>query len=150
MSSRETPDESGVAPSGATGVAETEPAEPPTIATALARLEMPLVDAMETQRSIRRLLPDPVDDRLVLRLLELATKAPTGSNSQNWEFVIVKDVKTKARLQRRYRQAWRFYGRAGRILRKGDEAAQRSMRAVEWQIEHFTEIPVLIVACLRG
>jgi hypothetical protein len=35
-------------------------------------LSMPLEEAMLTQRSIRRLTPDPVDDALVLRLIELA------------------------------------------------------------------------------
>ena len=46
-------------------------------------LRMPLEEAMETQRAIRRLKPDPVEDALILRLLELALKAPTGSNAQN-------------------------------------------------------------------
>jgi nitroreductase len=46
-------------------------------------LDMPLAEAMSTQRAIRRLKTDPVDDALVLRLIELALKAPTGSNSQD-------------------------------------------------------------------
>jgi nitroreductase len=52
---------------------------------------MPLDEAMRTQRAIRILKPDPVDDVPVLRLIELALKAPSGSNQQNWEFVIVKN-----------------------------------------------------------
>jgi nitroreductase len=36
---------------------------------------------------VRRLKPDPVDDALVLRLIELALKAPSGSNAQNCEFI---------------------------------------------------------------
>ena len=64
-------------------------------------LGMPLQDAMSTQRAIRRLLPDPVDDAIVLRCIELALKAPTGSNGQNWEFVIVKDREVKERLAKR-------------------------------------------------
>lgn len=40
---------------------------------------------MATQRAIRRLKPDPVDDALVMKLIELAFKAPTGSNIQNGE-----------------------------------------------------------------
>src|SRR5262249_1862309 len=35
---------------------------------------MPLDEAMRTQRAIRPLKPDPVDDVLVLRLIELALK----------------------------------------------------------------------------
>ena len=64
-------------------------------------LDMPLREAMVTQRAVRRLLPDPVDDAIVLRCIELALKAPTGSNGQNWEFVVVKDREVKERLAKR-------------------------------------------------
>ena len=37
----------------------------PTTAEALARLDMPLLDAMMTQRALRRLFSDPVDDAVV-------------------------------------------------------------------------------------
>ncbi|HEY4667633.1 MAG TPA: nitroreductase family protein, partial [Anaerolineales bacterium] len=74
-----------------------------------ASLEMPLSEAMETQRAIRRLKPDPVDDALVLRLIELALRAPTGSNAQNWEFIVVKDAKVKAGLARLNRLVLQLY-----------------------------------------
>jgi nitroreductase len=113
-------------------------------------LRMPLEEAMETQRAIRRLKPDPVDDALVLRLLELALKAPTGSNAQNWEFVLVRDSAVKAQLAKRNRQAWRLYGGIGRRLARGDKKMLRLLDAVQWQADHFEEIPVLVVACLKG
>jgi nitroreductase len=47
-------------------------------------LSMPIEEVMRTQRALRRLRPDPVDDALVLRLIELALKAPTGRNAQHW------------------------------------------------------------------
>ncbi len=113
-------------------------------------LDMPLSEAMSTQRAIRRLKPDPVDDALVLRLIELATKAPTGSNAQNWEFVVVRDRHVKARLGRANRQAWSVYGRIGRLLGRNDPSTLRIIDAVQWQCDHFEEIPVIVVACLRG
>ncbi len=58
---------------------------------------MPLAEAMTTQRAVRRLKPDPVADALVLRLIELALKAPSGSNAQNWEFIVVRDPDVKAK-----------------------------------------------------
>ena len=75
---------------------------------------MPLEEAMRTQRAIRRLKPDPVDDALVLQLIELALKAPTGSNAQNWDFIVVKDRAVKERLGRLNRGAFRLYGAIGR------------------------------------
>jgi nitroreductase len=113
-------------------------------------LRMPLEEAMETQRAVRRLRPDPVDDALVLRLIELALKAPTGSNAQNWEFVVVRDPAVKARLGRQNRRAWAIYGRIGRRLARGDARMEKVLRAVQWQADHFEEAPVLVVACLRG
>jgi nitroreductase len=110
---------------------------------------MPLVQALSTQRAVRRVLPDPVAPALVTRLVELALEAPTGSNGQNWEFVAVTDEKLKARLQVQYRRSWGLYGGLGKRVRK-DEQTQRILKSVEWQVEHFHEIPVLVVACLKG
>lgn len=123
-----------------------------TLAEVEGRLEMPLRAAMETQRAVRRLLPDPVDDAVVLRCLELATRAPTGSNAQNWEFVVVKDADVKERLARQYRRAWSVYGRIARLVvrRRRDERSARILEAVQWQVDHFAEAPVIVVACLRG
>jgi nitroreductase len=117
---------------------------------AIARLDMPLLDAMMTQRAVRRVLPDPVDDAIVLKCIELALRAPTGSNGQNWEFVVVKDRRVKEKLGRRYHQGWSLYGGLARRVAAGDESMQKILRAVQWQVDHFSEIPVLVVGCLRG
>jgi nitroreductase len=113
-------------------------------------LDMPLDEAMSTQRAIRRLRPDPVDDEVVLRLIELALKAPTGGNAQNWEFVVVKDRAVKERLGRLNMQAWRVYGGIGRITMRGRPRMLRIIDAVDWQARNFADIPVVVVACMRG
>jgi nitroreductase len=114
-----------------------------------ARLAMPLSEAMLTQRAVRRVRADAVDDRIVLRCLELALEAPTASNGQNWEFVVVKDRAVKALLAAQYGRLWKLY----RVFARAPKTADRStriLRSVQWQIEHFEELPVLIVCCLRG
>jgi len=113
-------------------------------------LDMPLEEAMRTQRAIRRLKPDPVDDALLRQLLELALKAPTGSNAQNWEFIVVRDPEVKAKLARWNRRALSLYGRIGRRANRNDPKMLRLLDAVQWQSDHFEEVPVLIVACLKG
>ena len=114
------------------------------------RLSMPLDEAMTTQRAVRRVLPDPVDPDLVLHLIELSLRAPTGSNGQNWEFVVVTEADTKAALARRYRQSWAVYGRVARRVVRGNPSMQKVLDAVQWQVDHFEEIPSLVVPCLRG
>jgi nitroreductase len=113
-------------------------------------LDMPLAEAMRTQRAIRRLKPDPVDDQVLLRCIDLALRAPTGGNAQTWEWILVRDPEVKAKLARFYRQSWSIYGGLGRRLRGGDEKTRRIIDAVQWQVDHFEEIPVLVVPCLRG
>ncbi len=97
----------------------------PTVAEAFDRLDMSLVEAMMTQRAVRRVLPDPVEDAIVLKCIELGLRAPTGSNNQNWEFVVVKDRKVKAQLAARCRQAWAVYGNLARRVVGGDEPMMR-------------------------
>jgi nitroreductase len=112
--------------------------------------DMPLAEAMTTQRAIRRLKPDPVDDALLRQLIELALKAPTGSNAQNWEFVVVKDRAVIAQLAKANRRAFALYERIGRRRAGADPKWGRLLDAVRWQADHFEQIPVIVVACLRG
>jgi nitroreductase len=122
----------------------------PTAAEALARLDMPLLETLMTQRALRRVLPEPVDDAVILKCIELALRAPTGANGQNWEFIVVKDRRVKQKLARRYRQAWNvYYGGVLRRIAARDESMAKIAHAVQWQVDHFNEVPVLVVACLR-
>ena len=111
---------------------------------------MPLSEAMETQRAIRRLKPDPVDDEVVLRLIDLAIRAPTGSNAQSWEFIVVRDPKIKKGLARLNRQAWGLYCRMAQWTKRDNPRSRKILDAVQWQADHFEEIPVIVVACLKG
>src|SRR2546423_3906933 len=108
---------------------------------------MPLVEALETQRAIRRLHPDPVPDELILRMIELAEKAPNGGNEQWFSFMVVKDPAVRAGLAQLNR--WGFPGlRLYYRKRIRDDAKwARTWAAIEWQKDHFEEIPVLVVVC---
>ena len=56
----------------------------------------------------------------------------------------------KERLQVQYRRSWSLYGGAGERLRGADPQTARILRSVKWQVDNFADIPVLVVACLRG
>jgi nitroreductase len=126
-----------------------EPADPDR-STSEPSFAMPFEQVLTTQRAIRRLKSDPVDDALVLRLIELAQKAPSGGNSQNWEFLIVRDRAVKEKLGRLNRMAFRIYGGIGRRVNRDNPAMLRILDAVAWQADHFADIPVIVIACLRG
>lgn len=112
--------------------------------------QMPIADAMRTQRAVRRLRTDAVDDETILELLRLAVKAPTGSNLENWEFVVVRSPDVKHQLARLNRQAWSLYRRMARGRARGDLSQARILAAVQWQADHFEDAPVIIVPCLKG
>ena len=115
-----------------------------------AEFEMPLYEAMTTQRAIRRIKPDPVDDALVLKLIQLALKGPTAQNKQAWEFIVVKDPEVKAKLARQNRIMWTLYKPINRLKMRNNPKEQRMHRAVQWGVDHFEEVPVYVVACYRG
>ena len=110
-------------------------------------LNRPIAEMMETQRSIRRLTDRPVDQSIVRRCIELGLKAPTGSNGQNWEFIVVRDAEVKARFARQYRRAWPLYRRT---IDSSTPSNVRMIDAVQHQIDRFESIPVIVVACLAG
>src|SRR4051812_45632031 len=113
-------------------------------------LQMPLADAMRTQRAVRRLRQDPVDDETVLEILRLAVKAPTGSNAQGWEFVVVRSPDVKHQLARLNRQAYSLYRRMAKSRARGDLGQARILSAVQVQAHHLADAPVIHVACLPG
>lgn len=122
---------------------------PPTVEEALSRLDMPLAEAMRTQRAVRRLHLDPVDPKLLLALLELSLKAPTSSNSQDWCYIVVEDPEQKARLAKLYRILFNTYHplEVRKAKRAGDDQKLRQMKPGKWQAEHFDELPTFVIPC---
>jgi nitroreductase len=50
---------------------------------------MELLEAIKSRRSIRAYKPDPVSEEVLTELLEVARWAPSGTNTQPWEFFIL-------------------------------------------------------------
>ena len=70
------------------------------------RLKMPLGEALFTQRSMRKLRPDPIPDEDIRLLLEAAVKAPNGGNHQTARFLVVTDRQKIREFGELYREAW--------------------------------------------
>ena len=123
--------------------------QPPTSDEALAGLDMPMAEAMRSQRAVRRLWTDPVPHDVLLPLLELSLKAPTSSNTQDWCYLVVEDRDQKARLAQLYRRLFRLFDPVVAWLARNDERALRQMRPGQWQAEHFEDLPVFVIPCYR-
>ncbi|MBI4296413.1 MAG: nitroreductase family protein [Chloroflexi bacterium] len=50
------------------------------------------------RRSIRRFKPDPVPDEYIEQIIEVARWAPSGANTQPWDFVVVKKEELKQKI----------------------------------------------------
>ncbi len=61
-----------------------------------------IFEIINSTRAIKRLKPDPVPLELIQKALDAGTKAPSGVNTQPWQFVVVRDSETKKRVQERY------------------------------------------------
>jgi len=70
------------------------------------RLKMPLGEALFTQRSMRKLRPDPIPDEDIRLILEAAVKAPNGGNHQTARFLVVTDRQKIREFGELYREAW--------------------------------------------
>jgi len=60
---------------------------------------MEVLEAIRSRKSIRAFRPDPVPESILIKLLGVATRAPSAVNLQPWEFFVVrgkalKEVKT--------------------------------------------------------
>lgn len=60
--------------------------------------EADMLDMIRKRRSIRKYTAQAVTDEQIRKLLEAAMAAPSGSNIQPWEFVVVKDPDLKRQL----------------------------------------------------
>ena len=122
---------------------------PPEPAEALARLGMPMADAMRTQRAVRRLHLEPVSHEVLLPLLELSLKAPTSSNTQDWMYLVVEDPAQKAALAKLYRRLYNVFNPIVTRQAKGDAKELRNMAPGQWQAEHFEDLPVFVIPCYK-
>ena len=119
-------------------------------------------EMLTTTRSVRKRLDlsRPVEPELIRECLELALQAPTGGNSQGWQFMVVTDPDQRKALADVYRKGWSLYREhrmAGRANLPGPKSTPETMatlgkvlRSAIYLAEHMHEVPVLVVPCIRG
>ena len=113
--------------------------------SAESRLSMPVGEAIFTQRAIRRLKPDPIPESDLRDVLEAATRAPSGGNSQPWHFVVVRDAGLRAQFGPLYREAWWAKRRDGGIL--GLEDLPPEYKPAMGLADVIGEAPVIVLLC---
>ena len=111
-----------------------------------------LLEGLATTRAIRRIRPDPVTDEELATVLFGATRAPSGSNRQAFRFLVLRDGprarEAKSLLGRAFRAGWDAKRAQDRYETTGEGPKARTARAMQRFVDHFEEIPVVILACL--
>ena len=110
---------------------------------------------LETTRSVRRRLDlsRPVDADVVMRCLDIALQAPTGSNQQGWKWLIVTDADKKAKIGAYYKDSWYGYAKSAPRSAPGSqptEQMQRVIRSARYLADHMGEVPMMIFPCIHG
>jgi nitroreductase len=107
---------------------------------------MDAIEAMETCRAIRYLKPDPVPQALIERVIYAATRASSPGNSQGWDFVVVRDPATKARLGPVLRERMLPMVRS---MPSAPGMVQRMLGGAQHLLESFERVPAWIFVCGR-
>ncbi|NIH79147.1 nitroreductase family protein [Amycolatopsis viridis] len=115
-------------------------------------------ELLTTTRSVRKRLDlsRPVPNELIERAITLALQAPTGSNRQDWHWIVVTDADLRAQLADLYAKSYRAYRASGpspeeRYRDDADRAAtqHRVMSSADYLAEHMAEVPVLLVPAIH-
>ncbi|MEX2446859.1 MAG: nitroreductase family protein [Dehalococcoidia bacterium] len=94
----------------------------------------PITEAMDLfrhQRAVRAWADRDVSDEVLRQILQAAIHAPSGSNTQPWRFIVVRDPVMKARISEEYEAA------------QGDRGGAAAGGGI------MAQAPVLIIPCVR-
>jgi nitroreductase len=118
-------------------------------------------ELLTTTRAVRKRLnlEKPVPITLVHECIEIALQAPTGGNTQSWQFMIVTDPALRSQLADLYRSAWdKYRGAPGSVYdlatketeSQRKQQHQRVISSAEYLVEHLQDVPVHLIPCMRG
>jgi nitroreductase len=109
---------------------------------------MDLLDAIRTTNACRYYKSDAVADDLLVRVIDAARWAPTGSNKQPVTFLAVRDQSKRQALHDLYQPLWDGVmekyasGAIGAGFKPG------FLDHVDYFAKHMAEVPVMIVVCV--
>ena len=112
---------------------------------------------LTTTRSVRKRLDltRPVEPELIMECIEIAMQSPTGTNQQNWSFVVVTDADKRAAIADLYRRAGEMMTGSGYPppLPEGGPripGTERVMDSAAYLTECLQEVPVFVIPCVQG
>ncbi len=113
---------------------------------------MDVFEAMRTTRAMRRLDNErPVARQDIWTIVEMASKAATGGNSQPVRWIVVEDAEKRRRLGEIYRRCWAEIGALYRQRTPAEDTqTNRILTSADHLGEHMGDAPVIIVPASKG
>ena len=122
---------------------------------------MDVLEALYTTRAMRRVKEDSIPDDVIKSIMDSAIRAPSGSNRQDWKFLVVTDKKTREELADIYRETWDYYVKsfyndsedlgASSLKNKDEiETVKRISNSASWLAENYHKVPLLVLAFSRN
>lgn len=113
-----------------------------------------LWEAMYTQRAIRFFEPKPVPEELIWKVIEAATRAPSGTNLQPWRFIVIQDAANRKRIADKLRATFDSNEGLRNMVLGGAKSEEKHTRLMMNGVQNvFTQLdsaPVFIVPCLHN
>jgi len=112
---------------------------------------------LTTTRSVRKRLDltREVEPQVLADCIDIAMQAPTGTNAQNWAFVVITDPAKKKFIADAYRSGGEMMAGSGYPppLEPGDpreHVMPKVMESAGYLGEILEQVPVFVIACVRG
>jgi nitroreductase len=119
-------------------------------------LDITIDELLTTTRTVRKRLDcdRPVERSVIEECVEIAMQAPSGGNSQGWQWVFVEEPALKQQLAVIYRKQFDASYRVMPIGTYDDAKAQaqavRRRESATWLADNFERVPLIMVPCAPG
>ncbi len=120
------------------------------------QLNLSADEVLTTTRSVRKRLDfdRPVDRSVVLECIDIALQAPTGSNRQGWQWMVIEDDAKKRAIAELYAKNFEAYAQQpGAEYAAGDVRADRQdkVRSSAFHLsDNFHRAPYMVIPMIEG
>ena len=87
----------------------------------------------------------PVPRETLLECIDIASRAPMGSNQERNKWMIVEENDLKASIAELYRKHFDRYFDAGIALQSGDARGERVASSAKYLSDHMHEVPAIVI-----
>ena len=109
-------------------------------------------ETLYTQRAIRAWKTDPVPEELIWKVIEAGTKAPSGTNTQPWGFVVIQDDEIRQAISDQLHEGLKGNEGLQQMLEQGSQSADKTTRLMlkgaQRLFTNLASAPVFIIPCL--